>query len=44
MLCYVFVDDIFVNYQLIKEGFAILDKIYPNTKYIDKLTEAENFA
>jgi len=44
LLCYVFVDDIFVNYQLIKEGFAILDKIYPNTKYIDKLTEAENFA
>lgn len=44
LLCYVFVDDIFVNYQLIKEGFAILDKIYPNTKYIDKLTEAESFA
>ncbi|MGB9878869.1 MAG: thermonuclease family protein, partial [Candidatus Pelagibacter ubique] len=44
LLCYVFVDEIFVNYQLIKEGFAVLDKVYPNTKYINKLTEAENFA
>jgi len=44
LLSYVFVDDIFVNYQLLKEGFAVLDKIYPNTKYIDKLIEAENYA
>ncbi|HQN49239.1 MAG TPA: lamin tail domain-containing protein [Caldisericia bacterium] len=44
LLSYVFIDDIFVNYQLLKEGFAVLDKIYPNTKYIDKLIEAENYA
>lgn len=44
LLSYVFVDNIFVNYQLLKEGYAIYEKIYPNKKYCDKLIEAENFA
>jgi len=44
ILAYVFVDDIFVNLQLVKEGLALVETISPNIKYIDDLLNAQKYA
>lgn len=43
-LRYVFVDDLFVNLQLIKEGYAITYIVKPNIKYETALVNAESEA
>lgn len=40
LLRYVFVDDSFVNVELVQEGYAIVYIIKPNTKYEKELREA----
>lgn len=44
LLRYVFVDDLFVNLQLVKEGYAITYFVKPNIKYENALANAENEA
>ncbi len=44
LLCYVFVEDIFVNAKLIEEGLAFLYTYPPNVKYVDKLVELQKNA
>lgn len=43
-LAYVFVGDIFVNLQLVKEGLAVVETIPPNIKYVDDLLNAQKYA
>ncbi len=44
LLRYVFVDDLFVNLQLVKEGYATVYIVQPNTKYETSVRNAENEA
>jgi len=44
LLRFVFVDNLFVNLQLVKEGYANVYIIQPNTKYETSLRDAENEA
>jgi endonuclease YncB( thermonuclease family) len=44
LLKYVFVDNIFVNLELVKNGYAHVLTIYPNVKYLNQLKEAETKA
>lgn len=44
LLRYVYLDDIFVNEYLVKEGYAVSSSYPPNVKYQEKLDEAERFA
>ena len=43
-LAYVFVGNIFVNLQLVKEGLAVIYTVPPNVKYTDQLYQAEQYA
>lgn len=43
-LAYVYTEDCFINYELIKQGFARLMTIPPNTKYAKEFKEALNYA
>jgi micrococcal nuclease len=43
-LRYIFVDDSFVNLEMVKSGYAHTYIIYPNVRYKALLTEAQNFA
>jgi len=43
-LCYVFVDDTFVNAKLIEEGLAFLYTAPPNVKYVDKFIKLQKEA
>jgi micrococcal nuclease len=44
LLRYVFLDDLFVNLELVKLGFANVYVVYPNVKYSSQLLEAEEAA
>ncbi|MGE4357004.1 MAG: thermonuclease family protein [Candidatus Omnitrophota bacterium] len=44
LLCYVFLDDIFVNAKLIEEGLAFLYTVPPNVKYVEKLVQLQRKA
>lgn len=44
ILCYVFADDIFVNLELVKLGYAKTENDSPNLKYKDILSSAEKKA
>ncbi|MBI3190494.1 thermonuclease family protein [archaeon] len=44
LLRYVFIDNLFVNLQLVKEGYATVYILQPNTKYETSLRNAENEA
>ncbi|MGC8812194.1 MAG: thermonuclease family protein [Candidatus Aenigmatarchaeota archaeon] len=44
LLRYVFVDDTFVNLEIVKQGFANVYIVSPNSKYSSQLLEAEEFA
>jgi len=44
LLAYIFVNDIFVNEELVKEGMAYSAKYPPNLKYQDKFDAAEKIA
>jgi len=43
-LRYVFVDDKFVNLEMIKDGYAHAYTIYPSLRYTDSLKKAQSFA
>ncbi len=44
LLAYVFIDTIFVNYYLLKNGFSYIYTFPPNLKYINKLRKALDYA
>jgi micrococcal nuclease len=44
ILAYVFVDDIFVNLELIKAGLAVVYTVPPNVKYTDMFVKAQKEA
>lgn len=44
LLRYIFVDDFFVDLELVKEGYANVYIVSPDIKYSSQLLEAENFA
>jgi len=44
LLRYAYVNDIFVNYQLVYDGYAYADISYPDIKYASELTDAEENA
>lgn len=44
LLRYAYVNDIFVNYKLVYDGYAYADISYPDTKYASELTDAEENA
>jgi micrococcal nuclease len=44
LLRYVYVDDIFVNNTLVREGFALAKKYPPDTKFAQQFTRAEEEA
>jgi len=44
ILRYVWVDDVMVNKQLVKEGYAFSDSYPPDIKYQDEFRDAEDFA
>ncbi|MBN2483387.1 MAG: thermonuclease family protein [Candidatus Omnitrophica bacterium] len=44
LLGYVFVDDMFVNEKLLREGYAVLYTYPPNVKYVDRLVSAQREA
>ena len=44
LLRYVHIDNIFVNLEMVKEGYAHVYFISPNTKYVNLFTEAEMVA
>lgn len=44
LLRYVYVGDDFINNDLVKEGYAKVMTISPDTKYKDLFTESENYA
>lgn len=44
LLGYCFVDDLFVNQELIRQGYAVLYTFPPNVKYVDLLIEAQKEA
>ncbi|MDI6798773.1 MAG: thermonuclease family protein [Candidatus Aenigmarchaeota archaeon] len=44
LLRYVFVDDLFVNLELVKQGLANVYVVSPDVKYFSQLLEAESFA
>jgi micrococcal nuclease len=41
LLRYVFVDDIFVNLEMVRSGYANAYIVYPNTKYEEEFIKAE---
>lgn len=43
-LAYVFADDTFVNLEMVKSGWAVLQTIPPNVRYQDKIVEAQKEA
>jgi len=44
LLRYVYVDDVFINEHLVKNGFGYASAYPPDTKFQNELTEAENWA
>lgn len=44
LLAYVFSDDVFVNYQIIKQGLGVIYLWYPNFKFADLLAHAQRTA
>lgn len=44
LLRFIFVDDLFINLQLVKEGYGTVYVLQPNTKYETSLRNAENEA
>lgn len=44
LLRYVYLDDVFVNEYLVKEGYAVSSSYPPDVKYQEKFNEAERFA
>jgi len=44
LLRYVYVNDLFVNMEMLKRGFANIYTCPPDVKYIDEFLEAERFA
>ncbi len=44
LLGYCFIDDFFVNEELIRQGYAVLYTFPPNVKYVDLLVEAQKDA
>lgn len=44
LLRYIFLDDLFVNLEIIKRGFANAYTFAPDVKYAEKFLEAERFA
>ena len=44
LLRYVYVDDLFVNAEMVRLGMARFDEIAPNTKYSELFLELENKA
>lgn len=44
LLAYVFTEDYFINYELLKSGLAYLMTIRPNTKYLNLFKNAQNEA
>lgn len=44
ILAYVFVDNMFVNLELVKNGFAVSETIQPNVKYQQEIIEAQKQA
>lgn len=44
LLRYVFADDIFVNLELVREGYAYVLDVQTNLKYIEQLKKAEEIA
>ena len=43
-LWYVFVENLFINEELLKNGYAVLYDFPPNVKYIDRLKKAQVYA
>jgi endonuclease YncB( thermonuclease family) len=44
ILAYVFINDIFLNEELLKEGLAIMSTYPPNVKYVDLYESAQKYA
>ena len=44
LLRYAYVDDMFINYKLVYDGYAYADISYPNIKYAPELTDAEEIS
>jgi len=44
LLRYVYVDDIFVNDYLVKQGYALADFIFPDEKYKDQFEQSQTYA
>lgn len=44
LLGYCFVDDLFVNKELVRQGYAVLYTFVPNVKYVDLLVQAQKEA
>lgn len=44
LLAYVYVDDIFLNKQLLLEGLAVISTYPPNVKYVERFTECQKIA
>ena len=44
LLRYIFIDDVFVNEEMVRSGYATVYIVNPDTKYSDRLLEAEDEA
>ncbi len=44
LLRYLYVDDVFVNLEMVRSGYANVYIVLPNEKYAEELTQAENEA
>ncbi|NCO61828.1 thermonuclease family protein, partial [Candidatus Kaiserbacteria bacterium] len=44
LLAYIYVDDVFINETLLKEGLADIMTISPNTKYSGQFTTIRDYA
>ena len=43
-LVYIYVDDVFVNLELVEQGYALSKSYYPNTSYQDEFEQAQQHA